>query len=93
MARNFWSHDELIEKARSGEITQPEQNQKWSVINQGDYCTLFAADVGAPKGYPLHVHQQHDESSLATNAAWQNQEMFCLRLEVPPTPSDLLGYY
>jgi mannose-6-phosphate isomerase-like protein (cupin superfamily) len=61
MGGNFWTRQELIEKARTGEIQQPKYAQKWSVLKQSDHCTLFAADIGAPKGYPLHVHHHHDE--------------------------------
>ena len=61
MAGNFWTRDEIIEEARSGEIKQAQYSQKWALLKQGEHCTLSAADVGAPRGYPLHMHQYHDE--------------------------------
>ena len=64
MAGNFWTQDEIIERARSGEIGQAEYAQKWSILNQGEHCTVCCADVGAPKGYPVHVHRYHDEVIL-----------------------------
>ena len=64
MANNFWTRKELIEKARSGEIQQPQYAQKWSVVKQSENCTLFAADIGAPQGFPLHIHRHHDEVML-----------------------------
>ncbi len=61
MPENFWSPEDVTKKASSGEIRQPERNQKWSVLSRGEHCTIFAADVGAEEGYPLHVHKHHDE--------------------------------
>jgi len=61
MPHNFWAISDVIKTAYSGEIRQPERNQKWSVLSRGKHCTIFAADVGAEEGYPLHIHKHHDE--------------------------------
>ncbi len=61
MAGNFWTEDEIIKRVSSGEIRQPEYDQKWTLLKQGEHGTLCAADVGAPSGYPMHVHREHDE--------------------------------
>jgi quercetin dioxygenase-like cupin family protein len=61
MAGYFWSVDEMLKRARSGEIESKELGLKWSYLNYGEFCTLNVLQISNPKGIPLHTHNDHDE--------------------------------
>ena len=60
MAGNLWTEEEIMERARTGKI-QISQFTKTTLLNQAQHCTLSCTQMTNPKGFPLHLHEHHDE--------------------------------
>ena len=61
MTKNIWTESEIMEKSRSGEREVPQGNMKYSILNLGEHCTLSCSHIAGANGFPLHLHQHHDE--------------------------------